>query len=153
MVIFSEKQEKETWVLRVFVHTLNIDRNARRLVVMCVVLFLVACVEMHFAYHGESLALLATAHYTLFDVMALSVSFIGLIATKQRPSLVYSYGYDRLEVLLGFAAGTYLIFVSLYVFFEAFERLLEPPHLHPYTSLCFRFPLAVTFFVMLCFLS
>jgi cation diffusion facilitator family transporter len=128
----NEEKENLSWssMTRAFMRTLSVDRNARRVALVCFLLFLVACAEMHFAYHGDSLALLATAHYTLFDVLALIVSLVALTVTKQRPSLVYSYGYDRIEVLLGFAAGTYLIFVSLYVFFEAFERLLEPPRVH-----------------------
>jgi Co/Zn/Cd efflux system component len=142
----TEEQKKKNikwwWlsgVTRVFIHTLSVDRSARRIMIMNTILFLVACIEMHYAYHSEYLALLATAYYTLFDVMALTISLVAHIVSKQRSSLIYSYGYDRVEVLLGFAVGTYLIFVSLYVFFEAFERLLEPPPLHSYITISFLY--------------
>jgi Co/Zn/Cd efflux system component len=36
------------------------------------------------------------------------------------------HSYDRYELLIGFASGTLLVFVSLYVLFEGFEHILEP---------------------------
>lgn len=50
--------------------------------------------------------------------------------SKWRPTDVYSYGYQRAEVLSGFINGVFLIFVAFSIAVEAIERIKEPPEVH-----------------------
>jgi cation diffusion facilitator family transporter len=47
------------------------------------------------------------------------------LLSKKPPNFRFSYGYDRYEVLLGFSLGIFMLFVSLFIYWEAFERLFE----------------------------
>jgi cobalt-zinc-cadmium efflux system protein len=38
-----------------------------------------------------------------------------------------TFGYHRAEILAALANGTFLILVSAYIFYEAYQRFLEPP--------------------------
>lgn len=52
---------------------------------------------------------------------------IATVITKWRATTEYSYGYVRAEILAGFINGLFLLFISFFIFFEAVERLAEPP--------------------------
>jgi cobalt-zinc-cadmium efflux system protein len=59
--------------------------------------------------------------------MALLISLITIVISKEKPTSSYSYGLERLEVVAAFSNGALLIFVGLYIGFEAVEHLFEPP--------------------------
>jgi len=58
------------------------------------------------------------------------ISLIALVLSRHEPNAKFSYGYDRIEILSGFANGAFLLFVSFFLFVESVERILEPPELH-----------------------
>lgn len=75
----------------------------------------------------NSLALLADAGHMLTDVAAMALTlaaiwFAGRPATDRK-----TYGYYRLEILAAFVNGIALVLISIFVVYEAFERLSSPP--------------------------
>lgn len=75
----------------------------------------------------NSLALLADAGHMLSDVAALALSFFA-VWIASRPAPVHrTYGYYRAEILAALANGAGLVAVSVFIFFEAYERIQEPP--------------------------
>jgi len=78
----------------------------------------------------NSLGLISDAFHTIFDVFAMLTSLIAMILSRRTPTKDFTYGYDRLEILSGFTNGAFLLFVSVFIFVESFERLLEPEELH-----------------------
>lgn len=76
----------------------------------------------------NSLALLADAGHMATDVAALLLS-LGAIWLARRPATPRrSFGYLRAEVLAALINSATLVAISFYIFWEAFQRLGEPPH-------------------------
>jgi len=50
-----------------------------------------------------------------------------MLLAKQQPTMAYSYGYERFEILSGFSNAVLLIFLSLFLFFEMIERFIHQP--------------------------
>lgn len=75
----------------------------------------------------NSLALMSDAGHMFTDTLALALS-LGAMKVAMRPSNEeMTFGFLRAEILAALVNGATLIFVSLLIFYEAFERILEPP--------------------------
>ena len=75
----------------------------------------------------NSLALLSDAAHMFSDVAALAISLVALWLAARPATLRRTFGYYRAEVLAALFNGLTLILVSLYIFWEAIGRLLNPP--------------------------
>ncbi len=87
--------------------------------------FLVA--EFLGALYTNSLALLADSGHMLTDVAALGLSFFAIRFASRRATPRKTYGFYRVEILVALLNGVFLILISLYIFYEAYQRLLDPP--------------------------
>src|SRR5437588_653263 len=87
--------------------------------------FLVA--EFIGALYTNSLALLADAGHMLTDVAALSLSLFAMRFASRRATPRKTYGFYRVEIFAALMNGVFLILVALYIFYEAFHRLKNPP--------------------------
>ena len=74
----------------------------------------------------NSLALLADAGHMLVDVASLVMSFLALTFALRPPSKERTFGFHRLEILAALVNGVTLILICLYIFYEAYQRILEP---------------------------
>ncbi|AZB42078.1 cation transporter [Bacillus sp. FJAT-42376] len=75
----------------------------------------------------NSLALLSDAGHMLSDAAALGLSFFALKFGEKGASLSKTYGYKRFEILAAFLNGITLIVISLYILWEAIQRIMDPP--------------------------
>lgn len=75
----------------------------------------------------NSLALIADAGHMLSDAAALGLSFFALKIGEKKSSNSKTYGYKRFEIIAAALNGLTLIIISLYIFFEAFQRFVNPP--------------------------
>lgn len=75
----------------------------------------------------NSLALLADAGHMFSDVAALGLSVFAIWIAERPPTSQWTYGFYRTEILAALVNGAALVAVSIYVFIEAYRRLLEPP--------------------------
>lgn len=74
-----------------------------------------------------SLALLADAAHMLSDSASLFIA-LGAIWLAERPAtLRRSFGYQRAEILAALFNGVTLVVVSLWIFYEAYHRMQDPP--------------------------
>src|SRR5712671_3197899 len=87
--------------------------------------FLVA--EFFGALYTNSLALLADAGHMLTDVAALSLSMFAIRFASKRATPRKTYGFYRVEILAALLNGVFLSLVALYIFYEAFRRVADPP--------------------------
>jgi cobalt-zinc-cadmium efflux system protein len=84
-------------------------------------------VEVVGALVTGSLALLADAGHMLTDVAALALA-LGAFWLSARPATPErTYGYYRVEVLAAALNAATLVLIALYIFYEAYERLWDPP--------------------------
>jgi cobalt-zinc-cadmium efflux system protein len=73
-----------------------------------------------------SLALLADAGHMLTDFVSLFLAWSGFRLSRRPSDPNRTYGYYRFEVLTAFVNGIALFAVVVWIFYEAFHRLLEP---------------------------
>lgn len=75
---------------------------------------------------ANSLALLSDAAHMFSDVAALSLALFAMIMAAKRADAKRTFGNHRAEVLAAFINALTLVLVSLYIFYEAYERFLNP---------------------------
>ena len=85
-----------------------------------IVLLVMAGVRAH------SLALLSEAGHNLSDFLALLLSLVAVYLQSRPASSTKTYGYHRAGVLAALANASSLLAVSLFIFYEAFQRLQHP---------------------------
>ncbi|GAB5593763.1 hypothetical protein Unana1_08663 [Umbelopsis nana] len=71
--------------------------------------------------------------------MALAVGLFASVMAKWPPNTKYSYGYNRVETLSGFANGVFLVLISISIISEAIQRLLDPPEMNTHRLLLVSF--------------
>ena len=73
-----------------------------------------------------SLALISDAVHNFSDVISLVISYIAnLLTHKKKQTKEYTFGYKRAEIIAPFINAASLIFISVFLAFEAIKRLLE----------------------------
>lgn len=92
--------------------------------VLYILLLVVAGIRAH------SLALLSEAGHNLSDFLALLLSLVAVYLEGRPPSATKTYGYRRAGVLAALVNSLSLIVVAFFIFYEAFQRLQHPEHVH-----------------------
>ncbi len=75
---------------------------------------------------SNSLALLSDAGHMFTDALALTLSFFALKFAEMPATEKKTYGFYRLEILSALLNGIMLIIISLYILYEAYQRILHP---------------------------
>uniref|UniRef100_A0A8C0SH03 Zinc transporter 6 n=2 Tax=Canis lupus familiaris TaxID=9615 RepID=A0A8C0SH03_CANLF len=78
----------------------------------------------------NSIALTAYTYLTIFDLFSLMTCLISYWVMMKKPSPVYSFGFERLEVLAVFASTVLAQLGALFILKESAERFLEQPEIH-----------------------
>ncbi|XP_073905567.1 zinc transporter 6 isoform X3 [Castor canadensis] len=78
----------------------------------------------------NSIALTAYTYLTIFDLFSLITCLISYWVMMRKPSPVYSFGFERLEVLAVFASTVLAQLGALFILKESVERFLEQPEIH-----------------------
>jgi zinc transporter 5/7 len=86
-------------------------------------------VEFLYGFWSNSLGLISDGFHMLFDCTALVLGLYAAVASQWKSNKVFSYGYGRMETLSGFINGLFLLTIAFYVFMEAVDRLVDPPHI------------------------
>ncbi|KAF5336143.1 hypothetical protein D9611_006190 [Ephemerocybe angulata] len=86
-------------------------------------------VQMLYGVWTNSLGLISDAIHMAFDCMAIGVGLLASVMATWEPNGRFTYGYGRIETLSGFANGIFLILISIFIVFEAIQRILDPPEM------------------------
>ena len=101
-------------------------RNRRRLALTLVLVVLYMAAEVVGGVLSGSLALLADAGHMFSDAAALGLSLFAVVIAQRPPTPQRTYGYYRVEILAALANGALLGGISLFILYEAIERLGRP---------------------------
>lgn len=101
--------------------------GGQRLKIVLAIVLLVMVTEIIGGILSGSLALLGDAGHMLVDALALGLALFAITIAKRPATLTKTYGYHRAEIIAALANGTILVLVSIYIFYEAYQRLIEPP--------------------------
>jgi len=102
------------------------NKIEKRLTVALVITGFIFVMELIGGFLSNSLALKSDAGHLFGDVMALGLSLMAVKISKLPPSSKRTYGYHRSEVLAAIINGSTLLFLSGYIFYEAYRRFMEP---------------------------
>jgi cobalt-zinc-cadmium efflux system protein len=75
---------------------------------------------------SNSLALLSDAVHNLSDTLAILISYIAMIIGKKDSTPKNTFGFKRVEILAALFNAVVLIAISIYLFYEAYQRFLNP---------------------------
>ncbi|ADV25115.1 cation antiporter [Cryptococcus gattii E566] len=92
-------------------------------------------VQMVYGVFTNSLGLISDAIHMLFDCLGLAVGLWASVAAMWKPDGRYTFGYSRVETLSGFANGCFLILISVFIIFEAIQRVYNPPEMETHQLL------------------
>ena len=105
--------------------TRNADKRALGLAVGLTTLFTVA--EVVGGLVTGSLALLADAAHMFSDSVSLGIALLALWLAGRPATAQRTFGFKRAEILAALFNGVTLVAVSIWIFYEAYQRLQDPP--------------------------
>ena len=103
------------------------SRDRRGLMLSLILVFGFFLVELVGGIWTNSLALISDAGHMFSDVGALGFSLVAITWAAKPPTPAKTYGYHRLEILAALINGLILWGLTAFIFFEAYQRLQEPP--------------------------
>jgi len=74
----------------------------------------------------NSLALLSDAGHMLTHLIALLISLGAIMFASKPPTARKTYGFYRLEILAALFNGATLFLITLWIFFHAYKRIINP---------------------------
>lgn len=92
-------------------------------------------VEVVAGLRAGSLALVSDAGHNFTDALSLVLAAIGFYLQSKPADSVKTYGYHRAGVLTAFVNAVTLVIVSLWIFYEAWQRFFHPVHVDESTML------------------
>lgn len=102
-------------------------RNKRQLTLVFGITTVYLVVEVIGGLVTGSLALLADAGHMLTDVGGLGLALFAIRFAERPATPARTYGYYRVEILSAVANAVVLIGISVYILYEAYQRLRNPP--------------------------
>ncbi len=75
---------------------------------------------------ANSLALVTDAAHNITDVIALGLSWYALRMAARPANASKTFGYHRVGIVVALVNGLSLVLISLYIFYEAIQRLFNP---------------------------
>jgi cobalt-zinc-cadmium efflux system protein len=102
----------------------NINKNLKIAILLTTIIFFL---ELIGGIWSNSLALLSDSAHVLMDVIALLLTY-GAIRISARPSNSnMTFGYHRFEIFAALINGLTIIGIAVFIFYEAYGRILDPP--------------------------
>jgi cobalt-zinc-cadmium efflux system protein len=101
--------------------------GSSRLTIALTIVVVIMVAETIGGILSNSLALLGDAGHMLVDALALGLSLFAITIARRPATPSKTYGYHRVEIMAALANGVTLVLVVVYIFYEAYQRFLEPP--------------------------
>lgn len=102
------------------------DVNAQRILLALGVTFAFVIFEAAAGIFSNSLALLTDAAHNITDVIALGLTWYALRLATRPANANKTFGYHRVGIVVALLNSLTLIFISLFIFYEAIQRLINP---------------------------
>ncbi len=88
-------------------------------------------IELFGGWYFKSLALLSDAAHMFTDVAALVIALLAIQIGKRVADVKRTFGYYRFEILAAVLNAVILLLVTIYIFFEAYQRLFSHSAVQP----------------------
>ncbi|KAK4947636.1 Zinc resistance conferring protein [Elasticomyces elasticus] len=100
--------------------------KSQKLVVLLVIDALFFLIELVTGYAVHSLALVADSFHMLNDVLSLCVGLWAVRVADAEKSKMFTYGWQRAEILGALVNGVFLVALCMSIFLEAIQRFVQP---------------------------
>ncbi|XVE75726.1 hypothetical protein DITRI_Ditri12bG0115700 [Diplodiscus trichospermus] len=117
-------------VLRVFQVMRTGNRQMKRLLVMISLNVAYSTAELAIGLFTGRIGLVSDAFHLTFGCGLLTFSLFAMAASRRKPDHVYTYGYQRLEVLSAFTNALFLLFMSFSLAVEALHAFIQDESEH-----------------------
>jgi len=97
-----------------------------KLILACSLTGAMFIVEAIAGFLTNSLALLSDAGHMLTHLIALLISLGAILFAAKPPTARKTYGFYRLEILAALFNGATLFLITLWIFFYAYKRIINP---------------------------
>ncbi|KAJ8285139.1 hypothetical protein COCON_G00039890 [Conger conger] len=145
--VHRKKQETDTYVLSSFhpfrrthrsflgkfkaeVRLVTGDRRSWRILLFGLLNVICTGCLLMWCSSTNSMALTAYSYLTIFDFFSLITCLVSFWVSMKKASPVYSFGFERFEVLAVFASTVLAQLGALFILKESVERLMERPEIH-----------------------
>ncbi|KAG9100893.1 putative zinc transporter msc2 [Ceratobasidium sp. 370] len=126
----GEKTQPASRLLRSYLKTILANPESRKIFYFLMLNLCYMLVQMLYGVWTNSLGLISDAIHMAFDCMAIGMGLFASVMATWSPNERFTYGYGRVETLSGFANGIFLILISIFIVFEAIQRILDPPEMN-----------------------
>jgi len=113
-------------LLQSYLRTILASPESRKIFYFLLLNLAFMLVQMLYGVWTNSLGLISDAIHMAFDCMAIAMGLFASVMSGWERNERFTYGYGRVETLSGFANGIFLILISVFIVFEAVQRLLVP---------------------------
>ncbi len=107
-------------------HSHHIETSGTRLFITILLNFTITIAEIIGGIISGSLSLISDAMHNFSDGIAVIISYIAIRLNKKPKDFRFTFGYKRAEILAAVFNASVLIGISLYLFFEAYNRFIAP---------------------------
>lgn len=107
----------------------NLVSNRKRLALVLAITLIFLLVEIVGGLLSNSLALLSDAGHMLMDAAAIILSLFAVQLSMRPPSPRNTFSFVRIEIIAAFINGITLVGIALFIFYEALQRMHEPPEI------------------------
>ena len=102
------------------------DLRGKKLLWVALLNFSITLVQIIGGIISNSLSLLSDALHNLGDSSAIFIAFLAGKKSRKKPDENKTFGYKRVEILAALFNAVVLISISIFLFFEAYERFITP---------------------------
>ncbi len=102
------------------------NMNAGKLLWVTLLNFSITLVQIIGGLLSNSLSLLSDAIHNLGDSSAIFIAFLAGKRSRKNPDRQHTFGYKRVEILVALFNAVVLIAICIFLFFEAYERWVNP---------------------------
>lgn len=103
--------------------------NLKTLTISFFIIATFMIVEAIGGFLTNSLALLSDAGHMFSDAVSLGVAVLAFKLGEKVADYSRTYGYKRFEILAAVFNGVTLIIISIFIFYEAIQRFINPPEI------------------------
>lgn len=107
------------------------NKKALKLVFLLTSSFFV--VQLLVGFKIGSLALISDAGHMLIDAAGLLMALLAVLFSQKPATPIRTYGFYRAEILASLLNSLFLILLSFYILYEAYQRILSPSEISGYS--------------------
>ena len=107
----------------------DLKKIEKVVLVSAIVLVLIGIVEILVGYYTNSVGLIADGTDSMSDSVVSFMVWFGIRISRRKADKKFNFGYYRVETLVSMIVAMLMIAMSIYIFYNAYLRLMSPVEL------------------------